>query len=511
MRVTGKKEKVNKSILFGGISVLIILVYYPITDSYFVNDDFYLIYLSSPKTVNGILDFFTSTKGGWVHYRPIVKMAFFMDFSLYHLNPVGYHFTNLLFHLSSTIMVFYLARILTGSEKAGGFAALIFAVHPLHIEAVPWISGRNDLIFTFFYLSAVLSFLKYISTEEKKKKIYLIVSISFSSLSLLSKESAITLPLLLFLAELLYRQKESKDNRLRINFMKYIPFLFILFLYILIRFHVIKGSVYNFYPVGLQTLLRVSYHSFQLFAPINIDTFNFSNWFQFILNLVIVLNFTVPFIAYLYFSKDKREYLYLFIYCSLWILITFFPLYFLPGVRFLYISSVASSVLLGFIIMEATEGVKKYNIKVAQIISVPLVISVLLAFSIRTIQRNHIYNYAGNIAKEILSEIENKYTYFPEGSVLYLINFPHEWIKDTETWVKAFLDVKAAIEVKFSDKSFVVYRGMKNFQTSDEKLHFLERNFIEKYLTEGKPYYILEYQDGRVIETTDFFIGKLKS
>jgi len=495
---------IKSCLLFSGISLLIFLVFYPVLNSYFVNDDLRLIYISSPLSVNSISDFFTSS-GGWFAglYRPIIRIIFYMEHSLYKLNPAGYHLTNVLFHTSVTIMVFYFTRILTDSGKAGSFAALIFAIHPLHTEAVTWISGRGDLIFTFFYLLALLGFIKYISLE-RKKVIYLIVSACCFLLSLLSKESAITLPVILFITEAFYSKKSSNNGRYRMKFANYMPFLFVMVLYVSIKFFFIGGSLY-IDKIGLITFLRTGYHFFQLFAPVNIDTFNSKNLVQFALNLIIVLNFAVPFIIYLYFSKDKMKHLYLFIYCALWILITSFPLYLGSGVRYLYISSIASSAVTGLIVADGLNAVENHSLKLSKIITPLLIISILLTFSIRTVQRNYIYNDAGDVAKRILSQIGNMHAQFPAGSVLYFINFPHEGIRDTETWITPIPVIKVAIQVKYGDKTLIVYHERKRFSTFEDKLRFLEQRSLREYVRDGKQYYVFEYRDGNVVETTDIF------
>jgi len=488
--------------------VLTFCVFYPVLNSHFVTDDLRLIYISSPLSTDSIFDYFTSS-GGWFAglYRPFVRIAFFMDFSLYHLNPAGYHVTNLLFHIVCSILVFYFAEMLTGSEMTGSFAAFIFAVQPLHTEAVSWISGRGDIIFTFFYLLACVSFLKYLSAKDRKRK-YLLLSGFFFFLSLLSKESAITLPAIIFLTEYYYFKRESGNRPHRLNIMNYVPFVLVLILYTFIKLFIVGGGVLHT-QTGLSIFLRVGYHFLQLFAPINIDTFNFSNMSGFILNSIIVLNLLILLLAYLYLCRDKKRAIPFFILCALWILITSFPLYLASGTRYLYISSVASSMLIGFVLAHTLSAVKIKIPRLTKTLVPLLMIGIVLTSSIRILQKNEIYNYTGAIAEGIFTQLKNKHPRFPSGSVLYFINFPDEWVRDTETWVKPIPVMSVAIKVKYGDTSLIIRSEPQRVSTFEEKFRFLEKNSIGKYIKEGKQCYIFEYQDSKVIETTKLFRDKL--
>jgi hypothetical protein len=499
---------IHRWILFGVVSALTVLVFYPVLYSYFVTDDLRLIYISSPLSTNNILDFFTSSGGFFAgFYRPLVRLAFFIDYSIYHLNPIGFHITNLLFHMANTIMVFYFTRHLTGEEITGWVAAFIFAVQPLHTEAVSWISGRSDLIFSLFYLLASICFLKYIS-KEGKKKVFLALSSFFFILSLLSKEAAITLPAILFLTEYFFSRRESEDNRYRIKLWKYIPFVLICMGYLIIKAFFIKGRIYH-EEIGIMTLLRTGYSFFQLFAPINIDTFNLRNMSGFFLNSVIVMNLVVLLIAYLYYSRNKKRVIPFLIYCALWICITSFPLYFDSGARFLYIASVASSMILGLFLTDTLNGIKEKSPGLSKVLLSLLFISIILASSIRILNRNKLYNHAGHIADGILTQLKNKYPAFPNGSSLYFINFPNDWVRDTEGWVKPIPNMGMAVQVKYGDTSLIVKSEHKRLSTNEEKLEFLERNHLKKYIKEGKHCYIFEYQDSHITETTETFRGRL--
>ncbi len=130
-------------------------------------------------------------------YRPLVSLSFMADFSLWRLNPWGYHLTNTVLHGVNSILSYFLARIYVTPVTAL-MAALLFAVHPIHTEAVTYISGRGELIVTFFLLSGVLVFLK---SEKYTSWLLYLVSLPFFFLALLTKETAVIFPLLLLAAD----------------------------------------------------------------------------------------------------------------------------------------------------------------------------------------------------------------------------------------------------------------------------------------------------------------------
>ncbi|RJQ51128.1 MAG: hypothetical protein C4526_10730 [Nitrospiraceae bacterium] len=496
--------RINRVVLFGGVSILVLAVFYPVIDSFFVTDDMRLIYISSPISSQGLPDFFSSS-GGWFagFYRPLIRTAFFIDYSLYGLDPAGYHVTNLLFHIASAVMVFYFTRILTGSEKTGAFASFIFAVQPLHTEAVSWISGRGDVMFTFFYVAALLGYLKFISGEDGKKS-YLVLSVVCFILSLLSKESAVTLPAMLILTEWLYNRREPDNTPRGIKFAHHAPFVLALVLYALFKYFFIGGGLYD-HDIGTITFLRTVYHFFQLFAPVNVDVFKFSDVPGVILNSIIVLNLAVLLIAYQYLCRNKSRALPLVTYCALWILITSFPLYFVPGARFLYISSVASSILMGFVLTRISDAVRERGLKAPAVLVPMLALSIILTSSVRTFQRNGIYDYAGGIAERALAQLKDRHPEFPAGSVLYFINFPQDWVRDTEAWVKPIPVMSMAVKVKYADDSLIVHSQPRKVSTFEERLKFLEKNSLRKHAEEGRGIYVFEYDNGKVVETTELF------
>jgi hypothetical protein len=150
--------------------------------------------------------FFTSSY--FSNYTPITLMSYAVDYHIGKLKPLVYHTTNLLFHLLNCILVFWLIYLLSRSISVAFLVALLFGIHPLHVESVAWVSERKDVLYSFFFLSSLIIYIKYYA-----------LSLLLFLASCLSKSMAVTLPLVLFLIDyLLHHKLEIKTFLFKIPF-----------------------------------------------------------------------------------------------------------------------------------------------------------------------------------------------------------------------------------------------------------------------------------------------------
>ncbi len=131
-------------------------------------------------------------------YIPLTVLSFALEYHYFHGAPVVSHLNNVFLHLGVVFLVYCLALRAGVTERAAGMAALIFGIHPLHVEAVAWISARKDVLSTFFYLLALLQYLTYIRTRTPAR--YLL-TLLFGLLSMLAKPMAASLPIVLFVCD----------------------------------------------------------------------------------------------------------------------------------------------------------------------------------------------------------------------------------------------------------------------------------------------------------------------
>ena len=133
-------------------------------------------------------------------YRPLREISYALDYQFTGLNPVGYHLSNILYHILSSCLVFLIAFRLSKDIKAGFIAGLLFMAHPIQTESVAYISGRRDILTALFYLMGFYFFLRYRESLSKK---YLFLIFCSYYLSLFSKEMGVTLPAVILLYDLI--------------------------------------------------------------------------------------------------------------------------------------------------------------------------------------------------------------------------------------------------------------------------------------------------------------------
>lgn len=164
--------------------------------SFFLADDFRVI---SAIRDGGPFAIRTFERGGF--FRPLISLSFYADYSIWQLNPFGYHLTNLLFHAGNALLVAWLAWLLLAylptlldyRSLIAGLAGILFFILPSHSEAVAWISGRTDLLATFFCLVSLCTYIVYIRSLRRS---YLVISLIFYGIALLAKESVLPYPLI---------------------------------------------------------------------------------------------------------------------------------------------------------------------------------------------------------------------------------------------------------------------------------------------------------------------------
>jgi Flp pilus assembly protein TadD len=178
-----------------------LLVYRQAADFEFVNmdDDIYVTKnyrLQSGLTGEGIVEAFAKPYGGFWH--PLTMISFMVDYEMYGLNAGGYHITNLLFHLANTLLLFVVLRRMTGAVWRSAFVAALFALHPLHVEAVAWISQRKDVLSTLFWLLTMWAYWNYAVRPGAGR--YCLVAVMFV-LGMMAKPMLVTLPFVFLLLD----------------------------------------------------------------------------------------------------------------------------------------------------------------------------------------------------------------------------------------------------------------------------------------------------------------------
>ncbi len=142
-----------------------------------------------------------------IYYRPLQILSYAVDYRMWGMKPHGFHVSSVFFHFLNGVLVFLLTQKLCGNKSLSLLTALLFAINPMHVGAVSYVSGRADLL---FFLFGFLSMLCFVHFKEKKNPFYLSASILFLLFSFLSKEVAVIIPFLILLMDAVVLRDRSK-------------------------------------------------------------------------------------------------------------------------------------------------------------------------------------------------------------------------------------------------------------------------------------------------------------
>ncbi len=230
------------------IVAVVFLVYYQATTFDFVTyDDYDLVsrngnFLSSLSNLatSFTTHAFTTHREVGVYYRPLLLVSFIFDYHIWKLDAFGYHLTNILLHCGNAILCFALLLVLLRNDFVALMGSLLFALHPVQVEAVTWVSGRNDTLLCFFILLMVLSYVLYRQSTPSRIKYFVLSMISFA-LAIFTKEPAMFFLLILPLYDLCCTQPLKLRQRYssrRFLFGLLVP-VFISAIYLVIRLNVL--------------------------------------------------------------------------------------------------------------------------------------------------------------------------------------------------------------------------------------------------------------------------------
>jgi len=185
------------------LSLTNLSIYWPVQNFEFINLDDHAYVLANPMvqeglTLSGLKWAFTTFDYNTANWHPLTWLSLMLDWQLYGMSSGGYHWTNLLIHIANTLLLFVALRKMTKALWRSAFVAVLFAVHPLHVESVAWVSERKDVLCALFWFLAIGMYVRY--AENPRYKSYLL-TLFFFVLGLLAKPMAVTLPFILLLLD----------------------------------------------------------------------------------------------------------------------------------------------------------------------------------------------------------------------------------------------------------------------------------------------------------------------
>jgi hypothetical protein len=194
-------ERASRNLVGAALAALTILAYAGVATNGFIDldDGTYVTWNPMVKaglTARGIAWAFTT--GHAANWHPLTWISHMLDVELYGMKPSGHHLTSLALHVASTVLLFRLLVRTTRMLGPSAFVAVVFGLHPLHVESVAWAAERKDVLSAFFW---ILTTQAYVSWVERRTAGRYAAVIAFFVLGLLSKPMLVTLPFTLLLLD----------------------------------------------------------------------------------------------------------------------------------------------------------------------------------------------------------------------------------------------------------------------------------------------------------------------
>ncbi|MGD9015715.1 MAG: tetratricopeptide repeat protein, partial [Candidatus Omnitrophota bacterium] len=216
------------------------LVYANSLSGEFIRDDNALI-RDNPyiRSTQGVLKYFRNNIAmgsgqQWNSYRPLQMVTYYLDYYLWKLNAKGYRLTNIFLHILVALSIYWLITILFRDQLLSLLCSIFFVIHPIHTQAISYISGRADSLALLFMLLCFIFYIRYLRT--KNVILYVLIVLTYV-LALFSRENSLILPALLLLYHFTFKKKLKSKA--------YPSILLVSFIYILLRLTVLRSLLFN--------------------------------------------------------------------------------------------------------------------------------------------------------------------------------------------------------------------------------------------------------------------------
>lgn len=463
-------------LLFVFLILGIFIFFGPLLFLNFSQDDFYCLLISRTKDIKDFFIFFTPEHSfitsHYNFYRPLSTQLYFgLMQKIFGLNPFYFHLASLIVHVLNTFLVYKLAKEFTKNFKISLLAAFIFGINQSLAVSIGWASNSQELLVTTFILLGLLFF--------KKRRDF--TSLILFILALLSKETAITFPVVLFFMTFLDGKKK--------DLLRIIPFVIVLIFYLymhFVKFHFVQTESYTLL-VNFQAANTFKWYVWwalglpEMFLDYIGPRFSVSPqlWKMFfkesimIFSLFILLNFTII-SAFIFKLKNiNKVNLKVPVFFSLFYLTFLLPIIFFPQNKYPYhqtTSLAGMAVFLAIIIG---------NCRKLLIIAFILFFSILQFYSYRlTLKTNPIMSRAGLVDLN-LKPFMKEYPSLPENTVIYIKNDPnYPYISDswggTAKQMSIAVSRENAFKVYYGNSIKVYYEGVNELPEKIETPKFIE-------------------------------------
>lgn len=496
-----QQHKVSRWILAGILLFTIVLFSNSLTNQVLVGwDDGEYISNEGVQQFR-VTEFFSTYYLGM--YQPLGVLSFSVNYLISGDKPAPYHLTNLLIHLLNIVLVFLFIQRLSGKYGISALVTLLFAIHPMHVEAVSWIATRSNGLYTAFFLASLIFYLKFL--EKREKKFYLYCLGAFL-LSLFSKSMAVTLPMVLLLLDY-YRENTITRKKI----IEKIPFfaLSLVFGFIAIDASSTFGHISNLatsYSIIDRFFLLtygVVFYIYKAFVPVNLSAvyaypekteggFLPAEYYISALILLGIILFVI------FFRKNRKDN----IFGSLFFILTISVALPLVWSRMLMLSDRYTYIPYIGIFLAMAYGLNRFMNSanaIMQKIRLPAAfigIALLAWYSATTFQRNKIWENALTLTTDIIeknrSDLDVSIGYFFRGNIRDRMNDVDGALKD---FSKA-IELNPAYTLAYNNRGIILgLKGeMENALADFNKAIELEPDYRDAYYNRGNVKYYMNWK-----------------
>jgi protein O-mannosyl-transferase len=297
-----------------------------------------------------------------VYYRPLFVAWSMLNYSLFGLRPWGWHLSSILLHVAATASVFWLARKLRLEYWTAALAALIFAIHPIHIEPVVWVSAASDTMVAMFVALAFIAFLNGREPTRNTRLIWRILSLLLLACALLTKEMAVTFFVLVMIYVWLNpARRETAASKSLGAMIEAAPYLVLTIAYALLRKHALLHATGQFDPNhGMKNVIEtlplvLAFYLNKLFVPVGLTGLYYTPYVTSgVISHVVVPSLVLAAIAVGLWYWNRREHDSTVALMGLWMLVGLAPALYLRNFgngdfvrdRYIYLPSIGFAILL---------------------------------------------------------------------------------------------------------------------------------------------------------------------
>ena len=360
------------------------------------------------------------------YYRPLFTIYLTLNYQLFGLWQPGWHLMNLMVHTGATVFVYYLLRRLSGDVLIASLTALLFGLHPAHVESVSWISGIPDPLAALFYVPSLIWYVRY--RQEGGSK-WLTASVVAYGLAALCKETPLALPLVFVVWELTQSRSGKKFGpKLREIAWRLIPYGVVAAAYLIVRVSVLgrlswkhpfmarvpNEAIWMTVPYVFVNYLR------HLIAPFRLSLIYGTSFIMSASDprFLIPTGLLLVLAAILWVYRKKLD-------ANLWLSLALIIAPLLPVLnlkvfhyeyiiqdRYLYLPSIGFCSLMVLLIVRLTRGNQKLTMAIAGII--------ILAFGVSTVLQNRVWHDAGALWQRALLYAPNSWSTHYNLGLAYL-------------------------------------------------------------------------------------------